>query len=89
MSAYQVNKLCHTILHDQEFRAAILADAKSASSRFSLSDEERVALLAGDVHKLYELGASAFLLTILARCKATGRGADVYKKSDQRRSDLD
>jgi hypothetical protein len=54
-------------LHDQEFRAAILADPKSASSRFSLSDEEREALLAGDVHKLYELGASAFLLTILSR----------------------
>ena len=67
MSAYQVNKLCHTILHDLKFRAEILKDPVTASLHFDLSDEEREALLAGDVRKLYELGASAFLLTILSR----------------------
>jgi hypothetical protein len=67
MSAYQVNKICHLILHDKVFRLAMQEDVESAIVPFDLDDEERAALIRGDVAKLADLGAASFLLMTLPR----------------------
>ncbi len=78
MSAYQVNKICHEVLHDSSFRDAILVNPEDTISAFKLTDQERAALLEGDVAKLYELGASAFLLYILPRFGVFGLTPDSF-----------
>ena len=37
MSAYQVNKLCHRLYHDQPFRDAVKADPAKAIADWPLS----------------------------------------------------
>ena len=49
MSIYAVNKLCRDALHDVAFREALKRDPAATTARLSLSEEERTALLAGDV----------------------------------------
>ena len=56
MSVYAVNYLCREVLRDHAFRAAMKADPAAAMAKYDLTDEERQALLAGDVAKLYRLG---------------------------------
>ena len=56
MSAYQVNKLCHRLYHDQPFRDAVKADPAKAIADWPLSAAERKALLEGDIKRLYEFG---------------------------------
>ena len=60
MSTYAVNKLCRDALHDPAFRDALKCDPKSAMASLSLTDEERSALLSGDVAWLYERGGSVW-----------------------------
>ena len=62
MSIYAVNKLCRDALHDPAWREALKRDPKSAIAPLPLSDDERSALLNGDVAWLYEQGAHPFLL---------------------------
>jgi hypothetical protein len=72
MSIYNVNHLCRELLRDHAFRAAMKADPAAALQKYDLSDEERQALLAGDVAKLYKLGANGFLLGYLCRFEVCG-----------------
>ncbi len=78
MSIYEVNKLCRRALHEEPFRAALQRDPAAALAPLRLTEEERSALLAGDVAKLYELGANAFLLSYLTRWDLFGLTVDVY-----------
>ncbi len=78
MSTYLVHKFCRRVLHDLEFRRLALGDPESAASQFSFSDEERTALLSGDVGFLYRQGASAFLLLILSRFEVFGLVLPVF-----------
>ena len=92
MSTYQVAKLCRRCLREPDLRAAILADPSAALAAFDLTNDERSALLAGDVGGLYRAVCSAFLLssrpwwglfaldiaTYSARMRAVEPGRDVH-----------
>lgn len=67
MSIYAVNKLCRDALHDLAFREALKRDPQSAIAELPLAEDERAALLNGDVAWLYERGAHPFLLAYLTR----------------------
>lgn len=78
MSAYQVSKLCHRLYHDAVFREAVKADPAKAIADWPLSDDERNALLKGDVKHLYEAGVHPFLLGHVSRWGLFGLTAAVY-----------
>lgn len=80
MSIYQVHKFCRHVLHDLSFRELALRRPEEAVNRFCFTEEERVALLAGDVGKLFSLGASAFLLLILSRFEIFGLKLSIYNE---------
>lgn len=80
MSAYAVNKLCRDALHNLEFRAALKSDPARALETRSLTEQERDALLAGDVARLYEMGASGFLLSYLTRWDLFGLTVPIYSE---------
>ncbi len=78
MSTLSIHKFCRDILHDQKFRELALSNPDKAVSKYDFTAEERASLLRGDVARLYELGASAFLLLILSRFQIFGLSLDVY-----------
>jgi hypothetical protein len=80
MSIFAVNHLCREVLRDHAFRAAMKADPAKALTPLDLSDAERRALLAGDVGKLFQMGANAFLLNYLARFEVCGLNAASYNQ---------
>jgi hypothetical protein len=80
MSVYAVNKLCSRTLHEPDFREAIKRDPAAAIAPLPLSVEEREALLAGDVARLYEMGAHPFLLGHLCRWALFGLTVPVYSE---------
>jgi Aromatic-ring-opening dioxygenase LigAB, LigA subunit len=78
MSIYGVHKLCRAALHDLSVRAALKADPAAAMEKFPLTAEEKRLLLAGDVARLWEMGASGFLLSYLTRWELFGLTVPVY-----------
>jgi hypothetical protein len=78
MSIYGVHKLCRSALHDLNVRAELKANPVAAMEKFPLSGDEKALLLAGDVAKLWELGASGFLLSYLTRWELFGLTVPVY-----------
>jgi Aromatic-ring-opening dioxygenase LigAB, LigA subunit len=80
VSVYAVNKLCRDALHDPGFRAALKADPESATASLALSEDERSALLNGDVAWLYEKGAHPFLLAYLTRWELFGLTVPLYSE---------
>jgi len=80
MSVYAVNHLCREVLRDHAFRAAMKADPAAAIARYDLTEEERRALLAGDVARLYRLGVNAFLMGYLPRFEVCGLTMPVYNE---------
>lgn len=87
MSIYQVDKLCHRIQHDQGLRDALARDPEATLAGWPLTDEERHLLLAGDVGRLYELGAHPFLLGHLTRRTTLGVTVERYSDSIRRARD--
>jgi hypothetical protein len=75
MSIYTVNYIGHEVLHDDELRRALKTDPQHALADLELNDQERAALLAGDVATLYQLGAHEYLLYNLARMELFGLDA--------------
>ena len=67
MSVFAVNYLCREVLRDHAFRAAIKADPAKALAGLDLTDDERRALIAGDVGALFRMGVNGFLMGYLAR----------------------
>lgn len=80
MSIYAINKLCRDALHDLAFREALKRDPKSAVARLALTDDERSALLDGQVAWLYKRGAHPFLLAYLTRWELFGLTVPLYSE---------
>ena len=78
MTAYLLNKLCHRVFHDVAFRESVKRVAD-----WAFTDEERKALLAGDVRKLYEWGAHPFLLAHTTRWGLFGLSPALYAERIQ------
>jgi hypothetical protein len=80
MSIFAVNRLCRELLRDHAFRAAMKADPAKALAPLELTDEERRALLAGDVGTLYRMGVNGFLMGYLARFEVLGLNVEIYNQ---------
>jgi hypothetical protein len=80
MSVFALNKLCHRMLGDTAFRAAMQRDPAFAIAEYKLAPAERDALLAGDVARLYEMGVHPFILSFLTRYEICGLTAEVYSE---------
>jgi hypothetical protein len=80
MSIFAVNYLCREVLRDHAFRAAMEADPAKALAPLDLTDEERRALVAGDVGTLYRMGVNGFLMGYLARYEVCGLNVEVYNQ---------
>jgi hypothetical protein len=80
MSIFAVNHLCREVLRDHTFRAAMKSDPAKALAPLDLSDDERRALLAGDVGALYRMGVNAFLMNYLARFEVCGLDVKIYNQ---------
>jgi hypothetical protein len=80
MSIYAVNYLCREVLRDHAFRAAMKADPANALAPLDLTDDERRALIVGDVGALFRLGANGFLMGYLARFEVCGLNVQVYNE---------
>lgn len=80
MSVYTVNHLCRELLRDHAFRAAMKADPAAALAKLDLTDEERRALLAGDVAMLYRMGVNTFLMGYLPRFEVCGLNVPLYSE---------
>lgn len=80
MSIYAVNRMCHQLMHDKNHRYAMQNFPEQTVANLDLTDEEREAVLAGDVGKLYLLGANAFLLGYLTRFEVLGLSLPVYNE---------
>ena len=62
MSIYAVHKVLHRAQVDLDFRELVRTDPRAAIADFALTDDERTALLAGDVAALARAGVHTFLL---------------------------
>jgi hypothetical protein len=80
MSVFAVNHLCRELLRDKEFRAAMKADPARALAKLDLTEDERNALLAGDVVSLYKMGANSFLMGYLPRYGVCGLNPEIYNE---------
>jgi hypothetical protein len=80
MSIFAVNHLCREVLRDHAFRAAMKSDPAKALAPLDLSDDERRALLAGDVGTLYRMGVNSFLMNYLARFEVCGLNVKIYNQ---------
>jgi hypothetical protein len=78
MSNYQIHKFCRCILHDPSFRGLAIREPETALKQFDLTEDEKGALLSGDVRALFEQGASGFLLLILSRFEIFGLKLAIY-----------
>ena len=80
MSIFAVNHLCREVLRDHAFRAAMKADPAKALAPLDLTEEERRALVAGDVGALYRMGVNGFLMGYLARYEVCGLNIEIYNQ---------
>jgi hypothetical protein len=80
MSMFTVNYLFREILRDHAFRAAMKAAPAKALEGKDLTDEERAAMLAGDVGKLFRMGANSFLMAYMARFEVCGLNVPLYNE---------
>jgi hypothetical protein len=78
MSAYGINKVCYLVQADLDFREKLRTQPAVALEGLPLSDEERKALLAGDVAALHQMGGLDFLLSNLARFGSFSLTRDLY-----------
>jgi hypothetical protein len=72
MSIYNVNHLCREVMRDPSFRDLVRTDPGAALARYELTQEERKALLSGDVGTLYAMGVNSFLMGYLPRYELLG-----------------
>jgi hypothetical protein len=80
MTVFAVNYLCRELLRDHAFRAAMKADPVKALAPLDLTDDERRALIAGDVGTLYRMGVNGFLMGYLARFEVCGLTMEIYNE---------
>src|SRR5205823_5849824 len=75
---YGINKVCYLVQSNLNFRELMRRDPAKALVGLPLTDEEREALMKGDVPKLYEWGAHSFLLSRLPRFESCGLTRQEY-----------
>ncbi|RAX41125.1 hypothetical protein [Rhizobium tropici] len=80
MNIYLIHTLCRRILHDKDFRKLVQRSPESAVMSMPFSEDERAALLSGDVGRLNREGASGFLLLILSRFEVFGLTLPVFNR---------
>jgi hypothetical protein len=80
MSVYAIDKLCRDALHDLAFRDALKNDPAAAITSRDLTNDERNALLSGDVARLYQWGCHPFLLAYLTRWDLFGITSPIYNQ---------
>jgi hypothetical protein len=80
VSIYAINKICYRALHDVAFREAVQRDPAAAIAGLPLTGEERQALLAGEVGRLYEWGVHPFLMGHLTRYGLFGLTVTTYSE---------
>lgn len=73
-----MHKLLHSAQVDLDFRELVRTDPRTAIADFALTDDERTALLAGDVASLARAGAHTFLLSRIPRFGLFGLDRDEY-----------
>ena len=67
MSLYQLNKIMYLLEVDAAFLARMKTNPADAVKDMELTEEERTAVLTGDVGKLYLMGVNMFILDSIAR----------------------
>jgi hypothetical protein len=72
MSIDAVRKIAHRLRKDPSFAERMRQDPSAAIAGFPLTDEERHAVLSGDVGRLTELGAHGYLLGAFAQQQVVG-----------------
>jgi hypothetical protein len=72
MSIYSVHKIAHLVQKDPAFRDRLRADPAAAVADFPLTDDERTAILAGDVGRLAQLGAHGYVIGAFAQQQVLG-----------------
>jgi len=72
MSIYAVHKIAHQVRKDPTFCERMRQDPVAAIGDFPLTDQERRAILAGDVGRLAELGVHGYLLGAFAQQQVVG-----------------
>ena len=65
-------------MRDHAFRAAMKSDPAAALNKYELTNDERAALLAGDVATLHRMGVNDFLMGYLARFEVCGLNVQLY-----------
>jgi hypothetical protein len=78
MSVYRINKLFYQLETDKAYLDRFRADPAGVLAEIKLTDEERTAVLAGDVGKLYVMGCHGFLMNTLARQGLLGVNRENY-----------
>ena len=72
MSIYAVHKIAQCLRKDAGFADRMRQDPAAAIADFPLNDQERGAVLSGDVGRLAELGAHGYLLGAFAQRQVVG-----------------
>jgi hypothetical protein len=72
MSIYAVHKIAHLVQKDPAFRERLRVSPADAISEFPLTDEERQAILDGDVGRLAQLGAHGYVIGAFAQQQVLG-----------------
>ena len=80
MNIFLVHTLCRRVLHDKAFRKLVLISPEAALQTMPFSEEERAALLSGDVGRMNRAGASGFLLLILSRFEVFGLALPIFNR---------
>ena len=80
MSVLELDRLCRETLRDHGFRKAMQTDPAAAIARYRLTEDEKRALLAGDVVTLHRMGVNDFLMGYLARFGICGLNIQVYSE---------
>lgn len=62
MSLYTLSKLLYTMIREPSAQVQFKSDPAALADRFSLSEEERAAILEQDIGKLYVLGVNGQIL---------------------------
>jgi hypothetical protein len=86
MSSYAVHKLIKRIQREPGLREQLQRDPQHALQELPLTEEERSALLAGDVGALHELGVHGYLLSRLVPFGLFGLTAQNYPERIRSRS---
>jgi Aromatic-ring-opening dioxygenase LigAB, LigA subunit len=86
MSSYGVHKLIKRIQREPGFREQLQREPEHALQDFPLNEEERTALLAGDVGALHALGVHGYMLSRLVPFGLFGLTAQNYPERIRSRS---